>query len=86
MSLLAREMVLTARFDPGEVLHLIAQEGGTILNGFDTHFHALTTHPDCEQTDLAVSAPVSLPPAWRAANLPRGGRNACCVPLLRPGA
>jgi acyl-coenzyme A synthetase/AMP-(fatty) acid ligase len=30
---------------------LIAQEGGTILNGFDTHFHALTTHPDCEQTD-----------------------------------
>jgi fatty-acyl-CoA synthase len=44
-------MVLTARFDPGEVLHLIAQEGGTILNGFDTHFHALTTHPDCEQTD-----------------------------------
>jgi len=44
-------MVLTARFDPEEVLRLIAQEGGTILNGFDTHFHALTTHPDCEQTD-----------------------------------
>jgi fatty-acyl-CoA synthase len=44
-------MVLTTLFDPGEVLHLIAQEGATILNGFDTHFHALTTHPDCEQTD-----------------------------------
>ena len=44
-------MVLTARFNPEEVLRLIAQEGGTILNGFDTHFHALTTHPDCEQTD-----------------------------------
>jgi fatty-acyl-CoA synthase len=44
-------MVLTARFDPEEVLRLIAQEGGTILNGFDTHFHALTTHPACEQTD-----------------------------------
>ena len=44
-------MVLTTLFEPGEVLRLIAQEGATILNGFDTHFHALTTHPDCEQTD-----------------------------------
>jgi fatty-acyl-CoA synthase len=44
-------MVLTARFDPEAVLPLIAQEGGTILNGFDTHFHALTTHPACEQMD-----------------------------------
>ena len=44
-------MVLTTLFDPGEVLRLIAQERATILNGFDTHFHALTTHPDCAQTD-----------------------------------
>jgi fatty-acyl-CoA synthase len=44
-------MVLTTVFDPEEVLRLIAQEGATILNGFDTHFHALTTHPACEQTD-----------------------------------
>jgi fatty-acyl-CoA synthase len=44
-------MVLTTLFDPGEVLRLIAQEGATILNGFDTHFHALTTHPDCAKTN-----------------------------------
>ncbi|HEY5869016.1 MAG TPA: hypothetical protein VI542_26215 [Candidatus Tectomicrobia bacterium] len=30
---------------------LIAQEGATILNGFDTHFHAMTTDPAYEQTD-----------------------------------
>jgi fatty-acyl-CoA synthase len=44
-------MVLTTVFDPEEVLRLIAQEGATILNGFDTHFHALTTHPDCATLD-----------------------------------
>ena len=44
-------MVLTTVFEPGEILRLIAQEGATILNGFDTHFHALTTHPDCEKLD-----------------------------------
>ncbi|MBM3226588.1 MAG: AMP-binding protein [Candidatus Tectomicrobia bacterium] len=44
-------MVLTTLFEPGEVLRLIVQEGGTVLNGFDTHFHALTTHPDCAQID-----------------------------------
>jgi len=44
-------MVLTTLFDPGEVWRLIAQEGATILNGFDTHFHALTTHPAGAQTD-----------------------------------
>ena len=47
-------MVLTTLFDPGEVLRLIAQEGATILNGFDTHFHALTTHPACAQTDRST--------------------------------
>jgi fatty-acyl-CoA synthase len=44
-------MVLTTGFDPEEVLRLIAQEGATILNGFDTHFHALTTHPACAKVD-----------------------------------
>jgi fatty-acyl-CoA synthase len=44
-------MVLTTVFDPEEVLRLMAQEGATILNGFDTHFHALTTHPDCATLD-----------------------------------
>src|SRR5439155_13846652 len=44
-------MVLTTLFDPGDVWRLIAQEGATILNGFDTHFHALMTHPACAQTD-----------------------------------
>src|SRR2546428_5359209 len=44
-------MVLATLFDPGEVWRLIAQEGATILNGFDTHFHALTTHPASAQTD-----------------------------------
>jgi fatty-acyl-CoA synthase len=44
-------MVLTTLFEPGEVLRLISQEGATILNGFDTHFHALTTRPDCAKTD-----------------------------------
>jgi fatty-acyl-CoA synthase len=44
-------MVLTMGFDPEEVLRLIAQEGATILNGFDTHFHALTTHPACATLD-----------------------------------
>lgn len=44
-------MVLTTLFDPGEVLRLIEQEGATIINGFDTHFHALTMHPDCATTN-----------------------------------
>jgi fatty-acyl-CoA synthase len=44
-------MVLTTVFEPGDIVRLIAQEGATILNGFDTHFHALTTHPDCATLD-----------------------------------
>jgi fatty-acyl-CoA synthase len=39
-------MVLTARFDPGEVLQLIEQEQCTVTHGFDTHFHELMQHPD----------------------------------------
>jgi fatty-acyl-CoA synthase len=44
-------MVLTATFDPGEVLQLIEQERCTVTHGFDTHFHALMTHPDFDTRD-----------------------------------
>ncbi|MDA0733604.1 MAG: AMP-binding protein [Chloroflexi bacterium] len=44
-------MVLTPRFDAGEVLKLIEQERATVLNGFDTHFFDLTTHPNCAATN-----------------------------------
>jgi fatty-acyl-CoA synthase len=46
-------MVLMPAFDPGEVLKLIEQERATVLNGFDTHFFDLTSHPDCATTDLS---------------------------------
>lgn len=45
-------MVLTTLFDPAESLKLLEQERATVLSGFDTHFHGLTTHPDLETTDL----------------------------------
>src|SRR5207244_12411509 len=44
-------MVLTTLVDPGEILRLIEQGGATIITGFDTHFHALTQHPDCATTN-----------------------------------
>ena len=44
-------MGLTATFDPEESLRLIAQEGATVLHGFDTHFGGLMSHPNCEATD-----------------------------------
>lgn len=44
-------MVLTTLFDPGEVLRLIQQEKVTLIHGFDTHFGALTGHPDLTKTD-----------------------------------
>ena len=44
--------VLTTSFDPEEALKLIQQEWATVIHGFDTHFHGLTTHPDCKTTDL----------------------------------
>ena len=46
-------MVLTTLFDPAESLRLIEQEKATVLSGFDTHFHGLTTHPNCETSDLS---------------------------------
>jgi fatty-acyl-CoA synthase len=45
-------MVLTQQFDAGEVLRRIEEERATVLNGFDTHFLDLTSHPDCATTDL----------------------------------
>ncbi|HEU0021429.1 MAG TPA: AMP-binding protein, partial [Dehalococcoidia bacterium] len=45
-------VVLTQRFDAGEVLKLIEGERATVLSGFDTHFFDLTSHPDCATTDL----------------------------------
>ncbi|MBM3941315.1 MAG: AMP-binding protein [SAR202 cluster bacterium] len=70
-------MVLTTLFDPGEALRLIQQERATILHGFDTHFHALTTHPDCEKAHrsslrigiLAAGMASSEPAARRAQKL-----------------
>ncbi len=44
-------LVLTTLFDPKESLQLIEQERVTVLHGFDTHFHGLTSHPNCEGTD-----------------------------------
>ena len=43
--------VLTTVFDPAEALQLIQRENVTVLHGFDTHFHGLTSHPDCQSTD-----------------------------------
>ncbi len=39
-------MVLTAKFDPGEILQLIEQEQCTVTHGFDSHFYDLMQHPD----------------------------------------
>lgn len=46
-------MVLTAKFDPGEILHLIEQEQCTVTHGFDTHFHDLMQHPDFDTRDTS---------------------------------
>jgi len=43
--------VLTTVFDPVEALQLIQREKITVLHGFDTHFHGLVSHPDCQSTD-----------------------------------
>jgi fatty-acyl-CoA synthase len=45
-------MVLCPTFDPGHVLQLTEQEKGTLLHGFDTHFHDLMQHPDFETRDI----------------------------------
>ena len=43
--------VLMEQFDPGAALRLIASEQATMIHGFDTHFHDLMAHPDCQHTD-----------------------------------
>ena len=43
--------VLTTVFDPVEALQLIQREKVSVLHGFDTHFHGLISHPDCQSTD-----------------------------------
>ena len=66
--------VLTTLFDPEEALKLVEQEQVSVLHGFDTHFHGLTSHPDCDRTDrsslrtgiLAVGMASSEPAARRA--------------------
>ena len=44
-------MVLMPLFDAGEALRLIEEERCTVLNGFDTHFFDLISHPSCAATD-----------------------------------
>ena len=44
-------MVLTTLFDAGETLALLESERATVLNGFDSHFFDLTSHPDIDRID-----------------------------------
>ena len=44
-------MVLMPLFDAGEALRLVEEERCTVLNGFDTHFFDLISHPRCGTTD-----------------------------------
>ena len=44
-------VVLTDRFDAGEVLGLLESERATVMDGFDTHFFDLTHHPDIDRID-----------------------------------
>ncbi len=44
-------MVLMPLFDAGEALRLVEEERCTVLNGFDTHFFDLISHPRCASTD-----------------------------------
>jgi len=44
-------MVLMSSFDPARVLDLIETERATVLNGFDTHFFDITSHPNIHTTD-----------------------------------
>ena len=62
-------MVLTASFDPKLTLELIEKESATVLNGFDTHFFDITTHPDCDITDKS-SLRVALLAAGMASSQP----------------
>ena len=46
-------MVLTTMFDAGEVLRLLEAEKATVLNGFDSHFFDLTSHPEIDRVDVS---------------------------------
>ena len=73
-TIIGARLVLTTIFDPKEALKLVEQERVTVLHGFDTHYHGLTSHPDCQATDrsslrtgiLAVGMASSEPAARRA--------------------
>ena len=73
-TMIGARIVLTTMFDPEEALRLIEEERVTVLHGFDTHFHGVASHPDCERTDrsslrtgiLAVGMASSEPAARRA--------------------
>jgi len=45
--------VLLPTFDAGEALRLIEAEGGTMINGFDTHYKDLLEHPSRPTRDLS---------------------------------
>ena len=50
-AMIGARTVLTTVFDPAEALQLIQREKITVLHGFDTHFHGLISHPDCQSTN-----------------------------------
>jgi fatty-acyl-CoA synthase len=77
MILTGSRQVLTAQFDPGEALRLIASEQVTMMHGFDTHFQDIMDHPDCARTErsslrtgiLAAGLPSTEPVARRTQQL-----------------
>lgn len=79
-------MVLMPQFDAGEALRLIESEKATVLNGFDTHFFDLTTHPDCATTDKSSLRTV-LFAAGMASSEPvaRGTQTALCPTVTAYG-
>ena len=66
--------VLTETFDPDEALDLVEREGGTLVNGFETHMKALTDAQEARPRNIAtlragiaaVGMASAAPIAWRA--------------------
>ena len=79
-------MVLMPIFDAGQTLRLIEQESATVLNGFDTHFFDLTTHPNCATTDTS-SLRIALLAAGMASSEPvaRRTQTALCPTITAWG-
>ncbi len=46
--------VLTETFDPDEALDLVEREGGTLLNGFETHMKALTDAQEARPRNIGT--------------------------------